>query len=70
MADKLGSTSLYDVVISAMALNKQDSVENQNSEQILEAAKKQTVFDVLLNALAATKQKKVSYTETDHEYIQ
>ena len=61
MADKLGSTSLYDVVISAMALNKQDSVENQNSEQILEAAKKQTVFDVLLNAMAATKQKMVRY---------
>ena len=66
MADKLGSTSLYDVVLSAMALNKQDSVENQNSEQILEAAKKQTVFDVLLNAMAATKQKMVSFTDTDH----
>ena len=59
MADRLGSTSLYDVVISAMALNKQDPDQSQKSEEILEAAKKQTVFEVLLNAMAATKQKMV-----------
>lgn len=59
MVTRLGSTSLYDVVISAMALNKTDPAENQNSERILEAAKKQTVFEVLLNAMAATKQKMV-----------
>ena len=60
MATKLGSTSLYDVVISAMALNKQEPGQNRQSEEILEAAKKQTVFEVLLNAMAATKQKMVS----------
>ena len=59
MADKLGSTSLYDVVISAMALNKQDPEQSKQSEEILEAAKKQTVFEVLLNAMAVTKQKMV-----------
>ena len=61
MADRLGSTSLYDVVISAMALNKQDPGRNQNSEEILEAAKEQTVFSVLLDAMAATKHKMVRY---------
>ena len=59
MANKLGSTSLFDVVISAMAASKQEPGQDNNSEQKLEAAKSQTVFDVLLNAMAASKQKMV-----------
>ena len=53
MATKLRSTSLYDVVVTAMA------DRGSNSSDILEAAKKQTVFEVLLNAMAAHKQKTV-----------
>ena len=53
MASKLRATSLYDVVVTAMAGKRLDS------GHLLEAAKKQTVFEVLLNAMAAHKQKMV-----------
>ena len=59
MATKLGATSLYDVVIAAMGETRLDQGRGEHSVQVLEEAKRQTVFDVLLNAMAATKQKMV-----------
>ena len=57
MAVRLRATSLYDVVVSAVAGRKMDS------NHLLEEAKKQTVYEVLLNAMAAHKQKMVVVVE-------